>query len=147
MAGHRCVKAREQRYTDTGMARGGSSRKLPEERSVLRRLALALCYLTDRTRNPQCLAELLDVYPTKKFCQTLVQQSWSLLRKKSNVLQQVITCQQWLEQTNNLCVWMKGHREFVFNCKNILSVDCLSKKFSSMLQRCCSTAALQHCIT
>ena len=61
MAGHRCVKAREQRYTDTGMARGGSSRKLPEERSVLRRLALALCYLTDRTRNPQRLAELLDV--------------------------------------------------------------------------------------
>jgi len=61
MAGHRCVKAREQRYTDTGMARGGSSRKLTEERRVLRRLALALCYLTDRTRNPQRLAELLDV--------------------------------------------------------------------------------------
>jgi len=39
---------------------------------------------------------------------------------------------------------MKGHREFVFYCKNILSVDCLSKKIPSMLQRCCSTAALHH---
>jgi hypothetical protein len=36
---------------------------------VLRRLALALWYLTDRTRHPQRLAELLDVLSDEEALQ------------------------------------------------------------------------------